>query len=314
MKKVAILMSTYNGEKYLTEQIKSIQNQTYSSWSLYIRDDGSNDNTKKIIKSYSIGDSRIKFIDDNKRLGPAGSFLYLMTIVDADYYFFCDQDDYWLKDKIKSMVEQLDQLNNTIPQVLYCNLKCVDKNLTPQKYGFDNLIGKISGINRFFGNDMPGCVMSFNRATRDLAKKYQSYDDKRIAMHDWWIALIAQTFGQVHFLNRRLIYYRQHGDNVLGAGKKGSAFRKLFQKDLIIKQEKLVHDSFQQNMALRKSFYLILPFEIKEMLNDMSKCKDSGLEYRAKFIVKYQFHLISPLRTLAYETTFMFLFKQSISS
>lgn len=309
MKKVAILMSTFNGEKYLSEQIDSIINQSYTNWILYIRDDGSTDKTRKIIEKYVIKDPRIRFVESTMNLGPAVSFLYLMDCINADYYFFCDQDDYWLKDKLQVMISNFEICDNSIPQVLYCNLKCVNEKLIPEKYNFDNLIGKISGISRFIGNDMPGCVMAFNRATRDLEKRFHA-NRKYIAMHDWWVALIAQTFGQVHFIDQRLVYYRQHGNNVLGAGKKGNNIRKLFQKDLIKKQKYLVYESYTQDLLFKNTFKEILPPIIKRMLEELAYCKSKSFFYRIRFINKYDFKLLSKIRTWAYKYIFVFKLKK----
>ena len=168
MEKVAILMSTYNGEKFISEQIASLEKQTFSNWKLYVRDDGSTDRTIEIVKKYCREDRRIKLIEDNKNLKPTRSFLALLNMVDADYYFFCDQDDYWLKDKLTLMLNRIKEYDNSLPQVVYCNLKCVDSDLVPQKYNFENLIGKIYGKNRFIGNDMPGCVMLFNKSINQI--------------------------------------------------------------------------------------------------------------------------------------------------
>ncbi|APG75361.1 glycosyltransferase family 2 protein [Lactobacillus delbrueckii] len=313
MGKVAILMSSYNGEQYIVEQINSLQKQTFKDWHLYIRDDGSKDKTKVIAKKICKEDPRITLIDDGENLRPAKSFLRLINEVVADYYFFCDQDDYWLKDKLQVMIDDIERYDNSIPQVVYCNLKCVDQNMVPRKYGFDELIGKISGYNRFIGNDMPGCVMLFNKATRDLAVQYKpNYDD--ITMHDWWIALIAQVFGQVHFVNQRLVYYRQHGDNTVGAGKSGNVIKKLFQKDLIKKQKRLVRQSFSQDMAFRKTFYSVLPSEEKRILDDMRRCLDSSIFYRFKFVTGYNFKQMSSIRTFAYDWTFIFMLKSSLKA
>lgn len=313
MEKVAILMSTYNGEKFISEQIASLEKQTFSNWKLYVRDDGSTDRTIEIVKKYCREDRRIKLIEDNKNLKPTRSFLALLNMVDADYYFFCDQDDYWLKDKLTLMLNRIKEYDNSLPQVVYCNLKCVDSDLVPQKYNFENLIGKIYGKNRFIGNDMPGCVMLFNKATKDLSQKYKpDYDN--IIMHDWWIALIAQTFGQVHFLDKKLIYYRQHDDNAVGAGKSGSVLKKLFQKDLIKKQKKLVQKTFVQDMEFRKTFYNILPLPTKVLLNNMYKSACGGALERFSFICKSKLHQQSGIRSFAYDYAFIFLFKSSIQS
>ena len=102
---IAILMSTYNGERYLREQIDSLLNQTYKDWKLYIRDDGSTDETISIIESYvnDYPDLIVLLKDDLGNLGSARSFMRILSVVDADYYMFCDQDDVWLPNKVKDL-------------------------------------------------------------------------------------------------------------------------------------------------------------------------------------------------------------------
>ena len=106
---VAILMSTYNGEKYLEEQVKSIISQDYTDWHLYIRDDGSTDNTVNLIKKIARDNEKITFLNENKpkNLGVTGSFMDLLANTKAQYYMFSDQDDYWLPDKIKVTLEEM---------------------------------------------------------------------------------------------------------------------------------------------------------------------------------------------------------------
>ncbi|MEE5988834.1 glycosyltransferase family 2 protein [Ligilactobacillus equi] len=311
MENVAILMSTYNGGKYISEQIESIINQTYKNWKLYIRDDGSSDNTIDIIKKYIKDDSRIIFIEDNKSLRPARSFFSLLSSVEATYYFFCDQDDYWLENKLEVMLNKMLGLNNSIPQVVYCNLKCTDENLVPRKYGFDNLVGKVSGKNRLIGNDMPGCIMMFNKKVRDLFVKNLPKEVEKVSMHDWWIALIGQVFGEVHFIDERLIYYRQHSNNTLGAGKSGNTLGKLFQRDLIDKQKRLVRESYFQDLVFADAFSNQLPNDYKEILSDLRLCKKGSKIYRYHFLKKYELKQMSWIRTFAFSVVFIFLFEGS---
>lgn len=313
MKKVAILMSTYNGEKYLKEQIDSLKKQTFKNWDLFIRDDGSIDNTLNIIYKLSKEDSRIHYIDDKQEhLKPMKSFIQLLSYVKADYYFFCDQDDYWLPQKLKLMLDNIDE-DNDKPQLLYCSLKCVDQNLQPIKNDFENLIGKIHGRNRFFGNDMPGCVMLFNRKLRDMVIYYTT-DYKNIVMHDWWLALIAETFGNVKFLNKKLILYRQHGDNSIGAGKNGSVLNKIFQKNVVKKQENLVKITYLQSIRFFNTFKKILSNEDLIFFNELLNCKEKGIRYRSGFLKKYKLRESSRLRTQVYKDIFIFRLNRILNS
>lgn len=301
--KVAILMSTYNGEKYLKEQIKSLQKQTFENWELFIRDDGSTDETISVINDIQGKDLRIHFIDDKKvQLRPMKSFLYLLSKVSADYYFFCDQDDYWLPKKLDWMLK-MGNLNK--PQLVYCGLKCVDQNLKPVNNDFENMMGKIWGQSRFIGNDMPGCVMMINAKLRDIVVSYtKTYEG--IIMHDWWIALVAQTFGTIEFLNKKLILYRQHGNNSIGAGKNGSLIKKVLQRGVVKKQKKLVYQTYNQSVAFYNTFKDQLSENNKVFLKDFINSPKKGASYRSKLFKKYKLKGTSKIRLLAYKTLFVF--------
>ena len=119
---IVILMATYNGEKYITEQLKSIQNQTVADWNLYIRDDGSVDNTVSIIKKYVEKDIRIHLIEDGKgNLGPLKNFNELLNIgINSDIIFLADQDDILFLNKIEISVEELTKIENPL-KLIYTN-------------------------------------------------------------------------------------------------------------------------------------------------------------------------------------------------
>lgn len=125
--KIAILMATYNGEKFIEKQILSIIDQTVTDWDLYISDDQSTDNTVKIIKEYENKDQRIHLYSGDKK-GPRNNFLKLFSKIESDYYFFCDQDDLWEKDKIKTMIKSVKEYDMNVPLLAYSNLECIDAN------------------------------------------------------------------------------------------------------------------------------------------------------------------------------------------
>jgi len=137
--KVEILMATYNGEKYLKEQIESIINQSYNDWTLLIRDDKSKDNTVSIIEEYERKDSRIKLLRDKKeKLGFVKNFEELLKSSHKEFIMFSDQDDYWEKDKIKNYIEILKKNENLIqkPLLIHSNSFVCDKNLKIMKLKF----------------------------------------------------------------------------------------------------------------------------------------------------------------------------------
>lgn len=219
--KVAILMSTYNGEDYLDDQIQSIIDQSYKNWTLYIRDDGSDDNTVGIIKKYTEKYSNIIFFNDGniKNIGVVRSFLDLLENTNADYYMFSDQDDFWLKDKVKDSLFLLKQ-KEPGPVCVFTDVEIVDKNLKSiRRMNGDNIWTDF--VLLLFTNCVTGCTMLFNSELKKLIK-FDEMDYKKIFMHDWWIGLIASAFGKLVYLNKPTMQYRQHGDNVVGSNKKNT--------------------------------------------------------------------------------------------
>lgn len=216
---IAILLSTYNGELYLKDQVESIIKQNYRNWNLYIRDDGSKDSTVDIIKYFVQTYSNIHFVEDNQNKGAALSFLYLLEVVEADYYMFCDQDDIWLHNKIDSVLQILKNNENKNPFLVFSDAKVVDQNLNIISNSFwkynktpPSLIVKNPYYISVF-NCAPGCTMIFNK---ELKKKLYDYDDN-IIMHDWYIMIKALQNGIVKYSEEPLILYRQHQNNTLGA-------------------------------------------------------------------------------------------------
>lgn len=216
--KIMILMSTYNGEKYLEEQIESILGQEKCEISILVRDDSSSDGTRKILEEYS-QQGKLKWYTGNN-LGCAKSFWHLIiNCEEADYYAFCDQDDVWDSDKIKTAIDFLRLENNDIP-LLYCS----DVRTTDEKLNVicENMCekGSIDYPHSLIRNISPGCTYVFNNRLRKLVKKYNC-DKLGIDIHDWTVYKIAACFGKVIFDEKAHMCYRQHGNNVIGAVSKG---------------------------------------------------------------------------------------------
>ena len=215
MKKVQVLLSAYNGEKYLAEQIESIMAQNYQAVSLLIRDDGSTDHTLDIIKKYADKYENIDFYTGDN-LGVQKSFFHLMMHADktADYYAFSDQDDVWLPEKIRRAVEMLEKQDGNRPLLYASETILVDEHLRKLP-----MYTKVSKTVPSFGNALvenicAGCTEVFNNQLLQLVnKKTPEY----VVMHDWWLYLCASAFGNVCFDSKSFILYRQHLDNQLGA-------------------------------------------------------------------------------------------------
>lgn len=236
MSKVTVLLSTYNGEKYLREQIDSILNQEDVEISIIARDDGSKDRTIEILNYYSEQFNNFSFYTgDNK--GPAGSFFDLINHSGgSEYYAFADQDDVWDKDKIKVAVDNLSKRNSEIPLLYYSNLRIVDQNLNfcrlshnkPRMHK-DKYLSLTEGL-------MTGCTGVFNES---LAKMIRGHVPTKCSMHDTWLYMIAMFFGEAIYDFSPHISYRQHEGNVIGAHKGKYNFKaiikrvkRLFNRDL----------------------------------------------------------------------------------
>ena len=213
--RVNILMSTYNGEKFVAEQVESIQKQTYTDWYLLIRDDGSTDKTCEILADFVSTDSRIKLIRA-ENVGVIKSFHELVkNNLDADFYFFADQDDYWLPEKLTVMLEEANKHDNRKPIMYYTDLKVTDKAL---KVTSQSMIRSQSDhantrlVQELTENTVTGGASMINH---ELAQLWQTTND--VIMHDWYLALVAAALGELIYIDQPTHLYRQHDTNVLGA-------------------------------------------------------------------------------------------------
>jgi glycosyltransferase involved in cell wall biosynthesis len=237
---VAVLLATHNGSRYLQEQLDSIAQQKHSHWRLVIADDGSQDDTLAIIKSFSSRFSdRVRVVPGE----PAGSardnfFRLIRNAGPAPYYALCDQDDVWSFDKLGRLVERCQQTEDPdVPCLVYSDLEVVDSELATLNPSFMNQVRAnpqtITQKTLLAENAIPGCAMLFNSALADtfLAREF---DQKNAIMHDWWIALLASTVGYISYIPSPLVKYRQHATNTLGSVERsGLAFvlSKLFRGD-----------------------------------------------------------------------------------
>lgn len=263
---VDILLASYNGGKYIEEQIKSVLKQTFKDWRLIIRDDGSNDNTTEIIEKYvKLYPKSIVYVkDEEKRLGCCKNFFRLLEYVSADYIMFCDQDDFWFDNKIEKTLKKMRETEKSYglsPILVHTDLKVADNRLKvicDSFFKYQGLDKNIFSINRLLcQNSVTGCTVMINKELLKLVMKGKNGD---MLVHDWWIALIAAVFGHIVFLNETTIYYRQHNFNQIGARKK--RFSRIFDaKDRMFKtyrQALSFYDCFKdfenENIKLVKKY------------------------------------------------------------
>lgn len=217
-KKILVLMSTYNGEKYISQQIDSILNQDCEhEIKIRIRDDGSSDNTVNIIKKYIAKYSGKIELKQGENIGSNASFFDLIHEASGfDYYSISDQDDVWLSNKIKVAIEWLEKENQEIPLLYASTSFLVHDDLKP--YGTTRKrVREFSIYNTIIQNICPGHTQVFNDLLLRLLKT--EIDISRIYVYDSWITNIGILYGKVLFNNEAYTLYRQHEANILGYGK-----------------------------------------------------------------------------------------------
>ena len=262
MNKVQILLSTYNGEKYLEEQIKSILNQQDVELSLLIRDDGSKDSTIKIIEKIAKEDSRVKFYTGNN-LGPARSFMNLLKQSDknCEYYDFADQDDAWNQKKIINAINMIKTKENE-PSLYLSALEIVDANLN--KIETKLVEGNFCLEGEIIKNFATGCTMVLNKKLLDIIN---SYEPKYLIMHDSWITRVCYAIGGNVIIDQNsYIKYRQHSNNTLGY--KDNGLQKLIRQFKIAFVNKI---SMRANIAteLKNGYSELLTEDAKELINNL---------------------------------------------
>ena len=225
-KKILILLAAYNGEKYLSEQIQSIQGQTISNWTLLVRDDGSDDNSKDIIEDFAARDTRIRLLDDEREgRGTTKNFDALMQVAlaeGADAIFFSDQDDIWLPHKIARQLQSLQEMERQYglgtPLLCYSDLEVVDQKLHqihPSFMRYEKLRHESHNPMHVLltQNLVTGCAVVINRDLLEFVTPIPN----EIFLHDWWLAICAAACGRIGYIDEPLVQYRQHSRNQIGA-------------------------------------------------------------------------------------------------
>ena len=206
--KLDILMATYNGEAYISQQIYSLQQQTFTDWRLLIHDDGSTDRTLEIIRDLAASDPRICLIEDGLCFHSAGrNFMHLLSLSTAPFISFCDEDDIWLQDKLSTQMEAIQAEDNNIPQCVYCNAYVYNVKAN-RPIGGNSILNIVKDLHDvlFANGGIQGCAMIINNKLREKCLLFKG----RIAMHDHLITLVNALFGHFTYIPRRLFLYRRY--------------------------------------------------------------------------------------------------------
>lgn len=214
-RKIQVLLSSYNGEKYIGEQLDSILKQKEVAVHINVRDDGSKDETKKVLEEYKKAHSGKIDVEYGENIGFAKSFYSLAeNSGEYKYFAFSDQDDVWLPDKIIVGVLSIDG-DSEAPEMYFCNCSLVDSSLNLLGIAYDNTVKMpLEKHQRILENLATGCTIVFNRAARDMFIKA---NPEKIEYHDLWMYVICSYFGKVIYDSTPHILYRQHQGNVIGS-------------------------------------------------------------------------------------------------
>jgi glycosyltransferase involved in cell wall biosynthesis len=295
--KIAILLATYNGEKYLAAQIESILSQDYTDWVLYISDDCSTDGTIEIIDIYcSKYPEKIFCINKVKRFGnPRDNFFYLLIKVNADVFFLSDQDDVWAIDKISTFIRVYNDISTEEkqkPLLIHSNLEIVNadlKQISPSFFKYQNINYRKNKINTLLvQNIVHGCAILINNELKSRLRLENLDEDnkKKIEMHDWYFALIAAEFGTIKYINKTLVKYRQHQYNNVGT-RKMYTIKRIKKSLMDIKNNK---SSIKRGISFASVMINIyeeaLSLNTYKILNEMINLDNQNKFNKIRFLVK----------------------------
>lgn len=234
---ISIAIATYNGDKYLAEQLDSILQQTYSATEIIIIDDCSHDNTWNILQKYANQYPQIKLHQNNANLGACLSFAKAISLCNGDYIALADQDDVWLPNKLLILI---DNIGDSL--LIHSDAFIVDENLNIFANTFSKgVMNQTNFIDYLFANNVTGCTCMFTRA---LISK--SFPMPEFYMHDHYLAIAASYLGTIKYLPQPLIYYRQHTANQIGENSQVNF-------DKFIRARTVVGDSLK-NLAIHPTF------------------------------------------------------------
>lgn len=257
--KISIALAAYNGEKYIKKQLESIINQTLKINEIVICDDSTTDATRDIIQSLDFKGIQLRYYKNELNLGPIENFKKAITLCNGDYIALSDQDDIWFENKLEVLLENIENLDNSTPNLVFSNLELIDSSdniirdsfftgddFQPDNYSFTHLL---------FEGFLMGCAMLINKKMANEVAKMP----KGIIMHDYWIHMVAQCFGKVQYIDQILMRYRSHGNSVtqkehlsiIGKVKKELKEAPFYLKDNIF-QAKLFLSIYKENLDLDK--------------------------------------------------------------
>lgn len=227
--KVDVLLATYNGEKYVKEQIDSILGQTYQNIHLIISDDCSSDSTREILKQYE-NKKNVTIYYQEKNLGLIKNFEFLMQQVTNNLYMLSDQDDIWLPEKIEKSIETLEKEN---VDLVFGDLEVVDENMNTIYPSFGDYMLLNKKIKKYINsykvnylyNCVTGCTILSKKKFIPMILPFPT--ESKYVIHDFWLGTVMAIHGKLAYVEKPYIKYRQHGGNLVGTDKISHGFKKM---------------------------------------------------------------------------------------
>lgn len=299
---VAIVLATFNGSAYISDQLNSYLRQTHRHWHLFVSDDGSTDDTLTQIRARIPADRLTILPPEDYRLGSSGNFARLLQNAQLNpfrYIALSDQDDIWDSDKLETLLAEMQRGDPSVPRLVHADLRLIDGANKPLAVSFMAAQRLKLGAHGpslrqlLVQNRIPGCTMLLNSAL--LETLIPIPDLPRV--HDWWIALIAASAGEIRYIDKSLGAYRQHGDNAIGVVGISNISRKRL-SDI----GKLLDRGFEN---LQTSFKLAAELEpntisSKQAINDYLKILSAPWWRRSSMAWRQGFRGQSPLRNVLF--------------
>ncbi len=298
MSRIDILLATYNGARFLPEQLASIAGQTHRNWRLIVRDDGSSDGSLDVVRGWARGVSQdVEIVEDGRTgLGASLNFAALLERSDAPYFAFCDQDDVWLPQKLSVMLDMLAEAESTsgagTPINAYSDLRVVDGSLVTISDSFQTFSRRprlhpgreLRQV--MMHNVVTGCASLGNAALREKALPVPP----EASMHDWWLAMVAAGLGKLVFVPEATILYRQHGGNTLGANANDPLSQVRYVATnaghALSRCRKLLADTQVQAGAFVERYGDQLPGPDRQILSDYAQLPRRGIAARKEFFLR----------------------------
>lgn len=305
---VDLVVATYNGRRYVRQQLDSVLNQSVKDVRILIGDDGSTDGTLDLLMQHAENFSdRVELLPTQGRGGGASAnFSRLLLATDAPYVFLCDQDDVWDEGKVAVSLECMRGLESVYgvgtPLLVHTDLRVVDQSLETLSvsfFKFQRLDAQAASLKQLLVQNMvTGCTVVVNRALLNKALPVPA----DAIMHDWWLALVAAAFGKIGFVNRATMSYRQHGANTVGAKAWSMGFIALRLKQLIsrVGAGELLRPGIKQAQAFLQRYKNSLSAEQLVEVSTIAQMLDKAGVVRVMSAAKLGLRKQGLTRTLGY--------------